>query len=195
MMYCFADSVALCQKLLDSGARIIQLRAKNMSDGDFESLADEMQTLIRAYPAPVTFIVNDRVEVAFAIGADGLHVGQDDSDYRQVISAAPAGMVVGVSVGSVAEAIDAQRAGATYVGAGAVFETPTKHDAEVIGPVELRRIVDATTIPVVAIGGINLDNVGQVVAAGAHYFAVISEINDAPDIKLRINEFERKIGG
>lgn len=192
-VYYFADSLPLCKTLLDSGARIIQLRAKKLDDIAFYKLAEEMQTMVRAYPAPATFIVNDRVEIALEIGADGLHIGQDDFDYRQVISKAPPSMTIGVSVGTVAEAIDAQNEGAAYVGAGAVFPTPTKDDADIIGLSELQKIVTATRIPVVAIGGINLDNIDQVLAAGAHYFAVISGVNDAPDIKARITAFEKKI--
>jgi thiamine-phosphate pyrophosphorylase len=192
-LYCFADSLPLCRRLLDAGARIIQLRAKTMGDRAFRKLAQEMQEMIAGYPAPALFVVNDRVDVAFQIGADGLHLGQEDAEYRQVIQNAPKGMTIGVSVDTVAEAMEAQEAGATYVGAGSVFPTTTKSDARLMGLAELERIVAATRIPVVAIGGIGLGNIGQVVRAGAHYFAVISEINTASDLESRIHAFEQKI--
>jgi len=192
-LYCFADSLPLCQALLDGGAGIIQLRAKGLTDSSFRELAEEMQAMVRAYPVPATLIINDRADIALDIAADGLHLGQSDSDYRRVIKAAPSEMIVGVSVHTAAQALEAQNAGATYVGAGAVFATATKSDAQLIGLEELERIVAATTIPVVAIGGIGYENIDQVVSAGAHYFAIISDINQSPDIMSRMNELNRKI--
>ena len=193
-LYCFADSLSLCRSLLDGGARIIQLRAKGLEDSVFRDLAEEMQMLIRRFPEPAVLIINDRVDIALDMQADGLHLGQDDSDYRSVIKAAPAEMIIGVSVGNTAEALAAQDAGAAYVGAGAVFPTATKSDAQLIGLEELRRIVAATRIPVVAIGGIGLANIDLVVSAGAHYFAVISDINQSADITARIGALNHTIG-
>ena len=193
-LYCFADSLPLCRSLLDGGARIIQLRAKGIDDRAFRELAEEMQMMIRRFPEPAALIVNDRVDIALDIGADGLHLGQGDADYRSVIQAAPPAMMIGVSVGNTAEALSAQDAGAAYVGAGAVFPTATKSDAQLIGLEELRRIVAATRIPVVAIGGIGHANIDLVVEAGAHYFAVISDINQSADISARIRALNHKIG-
>ncbi len=192
-LYCFADSLPLCKSLLDGGARIIQLRAKGLSDSGFRELAEEMQAMIGSFPEPATLIINDRADIALDIAADGLHLGQSDSDYRRVIKAAPAEMIVGVSVHTVAQAIEAQNAGATYVGAGAVFSTITKSDAQLIGLEELERIVATTKIPVVAIGGIGYENIDQVVRAGAHYFAIISDINQSADIPSRMSALNRKI--
>lgn len=192
-LYCFADSLPLCKSLLDGGARIIQLRAKGLTDSGFRELAEEMQAMIGSFPEPATLIINDRADIALDIAADGLHLGQSDSDYRRVIKAAPAEMIVGVSVHTAAQAIEAQNAGATYVGAGAVFSTITKSDALLIGLEELERIVATTKIPVVAIGGIGYENIDQVVRAGAHYFAIISDINQSADIPFRISALNRKI--
>jgi thiamine-phosphate pyrophosphorylase len=192
-LYCFADSLSLCQKLLDAGARIIQLRAKNLNDDEFRKLVIKMQAMIRTYPAPATFIVNDRVNIALEIGADGFHVGQEDFDYRQAIKMSPSKMVSGVSVKSVDQALEAQNAGATYLGAGAIFPTNTKTDTRVIGLDELRRIVTATKIPVVAIGGLTLNNIDQVLRTGAHYFAIISDINNSTNIRERIYSFNEKL--
>jgi thiamine-phosphate pyrophosphorylase len=191
-MYCFADSLSLCEQLLQGGARIIQLREKKLDDARFRQLALDMQKLIRSRDDAV-LIINDRVEIALQIEADGLHVGQSDENYLSILDRAPDGMIVGVSVDNLAQALDAQTAGATYVGAGAIFPTPTKEDAQFMGLEGLRRITAALHIPVVAIGGISLDNIAQVVAAGAHYFAVISHINDAENISLRLDEFYQAI--
>jgi thiamine-phosphate pyrophosphorylase len=98
-------------------------------------------------------------------------------------------MIIGVSVDNLTQALDAQTAGATYVGAGAIFPTSTKSNAHLMGLDELRRITHALHIPVVAIGGISLGNIGQVVAAGAQYFAVISQINHAENIALQLKKF------
>ncbi len=192
-LYCFADSLPLCRSLLDGGARIIQLRAKAMTDRAFRELAAGMQEMIHSFPEPATLIVNDRADIALELNSDGLHLGQGDSDYRFVIKEAPAQMIIGVSVRTVAEALDAQEAGADYVGAGAVFPTATKADAHLIGLEELERIVDATRIPVVAIGGIGLDTIERVVQTGAHYFAVISDINQSADVAAQISALNRKI--
>ena len=191
-LYCFADSADLCRRLLEGGARIIQLREKQLDDSGFRRLGVEMQALVREVPGAV-LIVNDRVAIALEIGADGIHIGQADEDCREVIRRVPPQMIVGVSVDTAAEAIAAQAAGATYVGAGSVFPTPTKPDAQIIGIEALRRIVQSVHIPVVAIGGIALQNAAAVVAAGAHYLAVISQINDAADIPARIREFRAAI--
>jgi thiamine-phosphate pyrophosphorylase len=192
-LYCFTDSLPLCRTLLEGGARIIQLRAKGLSDSRFRELAEEMQAMIRSYPEPATLIINDRADIALDIAADGLHLGQSDSDYRRVIKTAPPGMIVGVSVHSAAQALEAQNAGAAYVGAGAIFSTITKSDAQLIGLEALERIVAVTEIPVVAIGGIGYENIDQVVKAGAHYFAIISDINQSTDIPSRMRALKRKI--
>ncbi len=192
-LYYFADSLPLCQKLLEGGATIIQLRAKNISDREFLNLARDMQQQIRDFPGSQQLIINDRVDIAFDLKADGVHIGQNDQDFRKVIDQAPEDMTVGVSVNTVQQAVDAEKAGADYVGAGSVFSTPTKNDAIVIGLDELHRIANAIAIPVVAIGGITLENVQQVQDHGAHYFAVISAINNAPDISRQIAAFNKII--
>jgi thiamine-phosphate diphosphorylase len=139
-VYCFADSLPLCRKLLEGGARIIQLRAKRLEDNAFFALASDMLALVKSY-ANALLIINDRVEIALRLRADGIHVGREDKDYREVIDGFPADTIVGVSVDTAEEAIAAEKAGASYVGAGSVFPTSTKPDAVVIGLPELERIV------------------------------------------------------
>ncbi len=193
-LYCFADTLPLCDALLAAGARIIQLREKALEDAAFLRLAGQMADRVRRHPDAV-FIVNDRVAAALAIGADGVHIGQEDADYRDVLQRVPPGMLVGVSVDTVDQALAAQAAGADYLGAGAVFATPTKKDVRVIGLHGLQRIAAAVRIPVAAIGGISLENIRQVDAAGARYFAIISQINQAGDIAGRLRAFRECLDG
>ena len=179
-IYCFADTVDLCRTLLDAGARVIQLRHKTADDAAFKRLAVEMLACVRSFEDAL-LIVNDRVDIALEVEADGIHVGQEDLDFREVIRQVPAEMIVGVSARYPDPAQSAAAAGATYVGAGAVFATPTKPEAVVIGLKGLRAVVAAVDIPVVAIGGITHGGIRPVLATGARYCAVISGINDAPD--------------
>ncbi len=180
-IYCFADTVEMGRKLFEAGARVIQLRNKTADDMTFKKIAKEIQSLQRMYPDTV-FIINDRVDIALEIGADGVHVGQEDEDFRVVRERLPDDMIVGVSARYPHLAAEVEKAGATYVGAGAVFPTPTKPDAAVIGIDGLRAVVEAVRIPVVAIGGITAQNVRDVCRLGVRYAAVISDINAAPDV-------------
>jgi len=180
-IYCFADTVEMGRKLLDAGAKIIQLRNKTADDLTFKKIAQETQFIQRQY-ADTVLIINDRVNIAIEIGVDGVHVGQEDEDCREVRQRVPDTMILGVSARYPHLAVAAEKAGATYVGTGAVFETPTKPDAPVIGIEGLRSVVEAIQIPVVAIGGITAQNVHAVCQSGVRYAAVISDINAAPDV-------------
>ncbi|MFZ0726291.1 MAG: thiamine phosphate synthase [Desulfobacterales bacterium] len=175
-IYCFADSLDLCGTLLAAGARLIQLRHKTADDTTFRELAVEMLEIVRRYPDAV-LIVNDRVDIALEIGADGVHIGQEDEDCRKVIGRLPPDMIIGVSARFPETARAAESAGATYVGSGAVFATASKPEAVVIGMYGLRAVVAAVKIPVVAIGGITADNVLQTSSCGARFLAVLSDIN------------------
>lgn len=188
-IYCFADSGDLCGILLEAGARLIQLRHKTADDRIFREIAREMLAQVRQYPDAV-LIVNDRVDIALEIGADGVHVGQEDEDVRKVINRLPPGMVVGVSARFPEPAMAAEKAGATYVGTGAVFATQTKPDATVIGEKGLRAVVASVEIPVVAIGGITAQNIRQAASCGARFFAVLSQINTHTDPAAAFKHFE-----
>jgi thiamine-phosphate diphosphorylase len=187
-IYCFADTPELCRRLLGAGARVIQLRHKTADDAAFRRLAAAMLACVRTVEDAL-LIVNDRVEIAREVGADGIHVGQEDLDCREVVRRVPPAMIVGVSARTPDLARRAAAAGATYVGAGAVFATATKPEAEVIGLKGLSAVAASVEIPVVAIGGITLEAVRPVLAAGARYCAVISGINDAPDPALALARF------
>lgn len=188
-IYCFADTVEMCRTLLDAGAKIIQLRNKAADNETFREIALEMQSLKQRYEDTV-LIVNDRVDIAVEIGADGIHVGQKDENFREVVKRVPGRMIVGVSARYPHLAVDAETTGADYVGTGALFPTPTKPNAPDIGIEGLSAVIEAVKIPVVAIGGITAQNVQSVCRAGARYAAIISDINTAPDPGAAFNNLE-----
>jgi thiamine-phosphate pyrophosphorylase len=179
-IYCFADTLEICRVLLEAGARVIQLRHKTAGADEFLQLARAMLAEARRYEDAL-LIVNDRVDIAIEAGADGIHVGQEDLDAREVLRRAPQEMILGVSARTPAEARAAAAAGADYIGAGSVFATPTKADAVVIGLPGLREVTAAVDLPVVAIGGITRTNLRSVLQTGVRYAAIISDINAAPD--------------
>ncbi len=177
-VYCFADDLDSGALLLDAGARIIQFRNKKMSDPVFREVALRLLAIVRIHPGAL-LIVNDRVGIAVDIGAHGVHVSQKDRDIGEVTKLVPDGMTVGVSCRKPQSAIRAEKAGASCIGAGAVYPSPTKPDSEVIGPEGLARICASVRIPVVAVGGITLDNISRIIYSGAMYFGMISAIRSS----------------
>ncbi|WP_127958242.1 thiamine phosphate synthase [Serratia microhaemolytica] len=157
---------------LQGGASAIQLRDKRMDGKTLFATATRMQALCRAYGA--LFLVNDRLDIALACGADGVHLGQSDLPINQARNLAKRPFIIGASAGSVDEAQQAAEAGADYLGFGAVFATASKQDIEVIGLTTLNLLANATQLPSVAIGGINHENLAQVMAQGVNGIAVIS---------------------
>jgi thiamine-phosphate pyrophosphorylase len=186
-VYCFADTVEMMARLLDGGARIIQYRDKYATDAAFFATADRMRK--RAEPYDALFIVNDRVDAALAAKAGGVHVGQEDEHFKEVIRRVPGEMMVGVSARTVEEAAAAEAAGADHLGVGSILFTPTKPDSVVIGLEGLSAVVNAVSIPIVAIGGITLENAAAVMEAGADFLAVISHINNAENVGEQIRRF------
>lgn len=162
------------------GVQLLQFRYKGSIGEDDVNRARALQRICRS--AGIPFIVNDHLELAHALNADGVHLGQSDGEPERARRLLGPSAIIGVSVGSVAEATAAEEAGADYVGAGDVFGTGSKADADPpIGLDGLREIVGAISIPVVAIGGVTQENAGRAIAAGAAGVAVISAIYDAPD--------------
>ena len=166
---------------LRGGATCVQLREKTLSDEAFLAEALKVSQLCRRYGVPL--FINDNVEVAIQCHADGIHVGQEDMAAAQVRRRVGDDMMIGVSVHSVAEALDAVRDGADCLGVGAMFSTSTKADADVLPPGTLRAICDAVDIPVVAIGGITKHNIAQLAGSGVDGVALVSAIFSAPDIE------------
>jgi thiamine-phosphate pyrophosphorylase len=166
---------------LTGGARIIQFRDKEISDEEFTAIARRIQHLTRKHNA--LLIINDRVEIALAIGADGVHVGQHDLAFAEVKRLARPGVIIGVSATNYAEAAALADSGADYLGVGPIFPTPSKADATPpIGLEELARICRQIRIPIVAIGGVTESNLPAIIKAGAAGAAVISAISSAPDM-------------
>lgn len=169
----------VCEKVLASGATFLQLREKDFNQADFEKEAEQLGSLCAKHR--VTFVINDSVEIALQCNADGAHVGQSDIRGRNIRSMIGPDKILGISAGTVDEAIAAEKAGADYIGVGAVFGTSTKKDARNLTVEKLREIRSAVTIPVVAIGGINAENVVQLSGSGVDGVAVISAIFAAKD--------------
>ncbi|MBC7115324.1 MAG: thiamine-phosphate pyrophosphorylase [Archaeoglobi archaeon] len=175
-----ADEVEGTEKALKGGATAIQLRMKNAPTRKMIEVGKKLRKLTEEYDA--LFFVNDRVDVALAVDADGAHLGQEDMQIEIAREIAP-DLIFGVSASSVQEALEAEKGGADYIGAGAVFPTSTKSDAEFLGIDGLQKVVRRVRIPVVAIGGINHENVLEVLRRGAHGVAVISAIMGAENIE------------
>ncbi len=168
------------------GVTCVQLREKELGDAAFLQEAKELCALCRRHGVP--FIVNDNVEIAIACGADGIHLGQEDMAANEARRRVGDAMILGVSVHTVEEARQAVRDGADYLGLGAVFPTITKGDADQMPHDTLRAICDAVDVPIVAIGGINRDNLLQLSGSGVDGVALVSAIFSAEDIQETCRE-------
>lgn len=176
------DLIEAVEQSIIGGATIVQLREKNISTEEFIKLGKKLHKVTQRYNIPL--IINDNVEVAIAVNAEGVHVGQSDEKIESVRSRIGNDKIIGVSVGNVEEALKAVKDGANYLGIGSIFFTPSKKDIdEPIGIEKLKEIVDSVNIPNVAIGGIHLDNVERVIQTGTDGVAVISEILGKENIK------------
>lgn len=171
---------------LEGGVTCVQLREKELDEAAFLQEAKDLCALCRRYGVP--FIVNDNVDIAIACGADGIHVGQEDMKASEVRRRAGKDMIVGVSVHTVDEARQAVLDGADYLGLGAVFPTNTKTDADPMTKETLRAICDAVEIPVVAIGGINRDNLLRLAGSGVDGVALVSAVFSAENIREACRE-------
>ena len=174
---------SLCSQVeeaLKGGATFVQLREKELDEDAFLAEATEIQALCRQYKVP--FVINDNVEIACKVNADGVHVGQHDMEAGDVRSLLGEEKILGVSVQTVEQAVLAEKRGADYLGVGAVFHTGSKADAEDVSPETLKAICKAVRIPVVAIGGIGKHNVFELRGSGICGVAVISAIFGAKDI-------------
>ena len=162
------------KEALDGGITFLQLREKELGEEDFLREAKDMKALAAAYHVP--FIINDNVELALAIGADGVHVGQEDMEVGKAREKLGPDKIIGVSAHSVEEAVEAEKNGADYLGAGAVFSTSTKGDAGALSMETLKAICSSVSIPVVAIGGIREENILSLKGTGVAGAAIVSGI-------------------
>lgn len=171
---------------IHGGATLIQLREKNLSHDEFKREALEIQELCKNFHVPL--IINDDVKLALEINADGVHVGQHDMEAGDVRALIGNDKILGVSAQTDEQALLAESKGANYIGAGAVFHTGSKSDAVDISHEALRKICSVVKIPVVAIGGINANNIHELANSGIAGVAVISAIFAAHDIQSATRE-------
>lgn len=165
---------------IKGGATIIQLREKKMPEEEFLQEARELKMLCNAYKIP--FIINDNISVALAMDADGVHLGQGDMELKQAREILGPDKIIGVSAHNVEEAVQAEKNGADYLGAGAVFSTASKADVTSLSMETLKEICEAVSIPVVAIGGISEENMDQLKGTGISGVAVISALFAQADV-------------
>jgi len=179
------DELDIARQIIEGGARVIQLRDKSRfyQDKTRELLLVAQKLKELCSRAGVLFIINDYLDLAMAVDADGLHVGQEDLPLPVIRRELSIDKIVGCSVKTLSQAKKAQREGADYVAVGSIFPTATKPEATVVGMDRIKELKGGVSIPVVAIGGINQSNIGEVVSAGADAIAVISAVLGEEDIR------------
>ena len=181
-LHALVEGAETARTAIEAGATVIQLRLKEAPTADLVELGRPILALCRE--SGVTFVVNDDVRAALALAADGVHLGRSDEGAEL---AASSGLLLGLSASTVDEARDAEASGADYLGAGPVWETPSKPGADVpIGLDGLRNVCSAVAIPVVAIGGVDASNAADCIAAGAAGVAVIRAAGD-PGLRRAID--------
>lgn len=187
-----ADPVELARMALEGGAGMVQLRRKSASGRELFHWALRIQELCREREA--LFIVNDRVDIAMAMMADGVHLGQQDMPASAARALLGPDAIIGVSVSCAEEAISAAADGASYIGAGHIFPTYSKDKpSDPLGTAAIRPIRNAAQLPVIAIGGIDQDNAAEVIRAGASGIAVISAVSESDDPADATRELVRRI--
>jgi thiamine-phosphate pyrophosphorylase len=175
-----ADVERVTSAMIDGGVDLIQLRAKAQSLEEIVDLAGKLHAITSA--AGIPLIVNDYAQVAAKVSVEGIHLGQDDDSLSHARKKAGRGIIVGKSTHSFEQAIAAYREGADYIGFGPIFATPTKPDYQPIGLNGIKRVHHEVDVPIFCIGGIKIDNLGEVMAAGAKRVAIVSGLLKAPDI-------------
>lgn len=180
---------ASAESALRGGTTVIQLREKDCSSREFYELGLRVKKITDAYHAPL--IINDRVDIALAVGAAGVHVGQGDLPCKVVREIVGPDMIVGVSAATLDEAVRAEEDGADYLGVGAMYATATKTDTRPVSMEELLKIRAAVKIPIVVIGGINKQTLGNFKGTGVNGLAVVSAIVAQPDPEAAARELLR----
>jgi thiamine-phosphate pyrophosphorylase len=166
--------------MIDGGVQIIQLRAKAQSDREVFGLADRLRKLF--FGVDVLFIINDHAQVAADMGADGVHLGQEDQSVPDVRAILSGDQLVGLSTHSLEQALAAVGQGPDYIGLGPIFATPTKPDYVPVGPELIRQVRNQVTLPQFCIGGVKLENIPELLNRGAERVVIVSGILQAPDI-------------
>jgi thiamine-phosphate pyrophosphorylase len=179
------------EKAIKGGATFVQLREKGLDARNFLMEARQIKELCKKHNVP--FVVNDSVDIALAIDADGVHVGQGDMEAGDVRQLLGEDKIIGVTAKTVEQAVRAQERGADYLGVGAVFPSPTKPEAIGISHEQLKEICEAVNIPVVAIGGITSDNVMQLKGSGVDGVAVVSAVFGQQDIMAAAQKLREQV--
>ena len=179
------------EEALKGGVTMLQLREKNATGREFLEKAVKLRSLTKKYN--VKFIINDRVDIAMLCDADGIHVGQSDIAADKVRRLIGKNKIIGVSARTVEEAMKAKENGADYLGVGAIFTTTTKLDAKSVTINKLSEIKNEVNLPIVAIGGITLDNINKLKQCNIDGYAVVSAILKADDIRLECEKWVSKI--
>jgi thiamine-phosphate pyrophosphorylase len=175
-----SDALGMARSMIEGEVDLIQLRGKQQSIAQLVSLAEKLHQITSR--AAVPLIVNDYAEIAAKVSVEGVHVGQDDDPIADARIKASRRILVGKSTHSVEQATAAGREGADYIGFGPIFATPTKPDYKPIGLKDIKRVYLELEVPTFCIGGINLDNLAEVIAAGAQRVAIVSGLLKASDI-------------
>jgi thiamine-phosphate pyrophosphorylase len=184
-----SNAVRAAEAMIKGGVDLIQLRGKEQPIDELVDLAEELHELTSRSSTPL--IVNDYAEIAQRVLVEGVHVGQDDDSIEVVRRKAGRAVVVGKSTHSLEQAHAAQREGADYIGFGPIFATPTKPDYEPIGLKDIKQAQLDVNLPMFCIGGINIDNLRDVIAAGARRFAIVSGLLKAPNVAAYAREAKR----
>jgi len=182
----------VAEAVLEGGVTVLQFRDKEMKDSEAIEVCQKIHKLTKKKGVP--FIVNDRVEIVKAVDADGVHLGQEDMSFSSARKILGKEKIIGISVETVEQALKAVEGGADYLGIGPIYPTATKPDAgKALGIARLKEIRESVNIPIVAIGGINENNLEEVLKAGADGAAVISAVVSAPDITEACRKLKNKI--
>lgn len=198
-LYFITDSKLTKKTVIDDvksaikgGVRVIQYREKDAPTKQMFQEAKEIKELCQKNK--VIFLINDRLDIALAVDADGVHIGQDDIPYNTARKLLGKNKIIGVTVHDLKESIDAEKKGADYIGLSPIFETSTKADAgKACGTGMIKDTVKKIKIPIVAIGGINKSNIGEVLKSGAKNVAIISAILTMDNVEQVVKNFIRKI--
>ena len=174
-----------------SGVTIIQLREKNLTTNQYYKLAKQVKEITDAYQVPL--IIDDRLDVCLAVDAAGLHIGDDELPVSVARKVLGSEKILGVTAKTVKRALEAETAGADYLGTGAIFPTTTKENAPITLISTLKTICQTVAIPVVAIGGLTSENIDQLIGTGIAGVAVVRDLMQAEDIEAKVHAFLTKL--
>ncbi|MBN1695026.1 thiamine phosphate synthase [candidate division WOR-3 bacterium] len=185
------DHIRIAREACRGGARVIQYRDKNSSKQEMLKIADRIRKITKEYNS--LFIVNDFIDIAHKSGADGVHLGQDDVPILSARETTPDDFIIGFSTHSLEQALTAEKEGADYIGIGPVFGTPTKEKYNPIGLSIVEEVIRSVKIPVVAIGGLDLDNIAELVKIGVQNVAMVRAFQEKTLEKVKKTNFLLKV--